>query len=171
MLHPARVQRDSVQREIKVVVTFGVSDRRDRGLLRSWLNCENWPTIHVCGLSWVYVTSVKSFRNDWATEISLHLLDFTFPLCTCSEPQNSYMIGKEIVIDFIKSVLGKHQIAGVSLTVPVCFVKACGARLLLVLLVQHLDSVWNMPLAKVAETSVSPESGFVVVVVVNIHNP
>lgn len=37
------------------------------------------------------------------------------------------------------------------------------------LLVQHLDSVWNMPLAKVAETSVSPESGLVVVVVCNIH--
>lgn len=40
-------------------------------------------------------------------QISLHLLDFTFPLCTCSEPQNSYMIEKEIVIDFIKSVLGE----------------------------------------------------------------
>lgn len=75
--------------------------------MRSWLNCENWLTVHLCGLSWVYVTSVKSFRNDWATEISLHLLDFIFPLCTCTEPRNSYMIKKEIVIDFIKSVLGE----------------------------------------------------------------
>lgn len=51
------------------------------------------------GFAWS-VTLVKSFKNDWATKISLHLLDFRFSLCTCSEPQNSYMIKDEIVIDF-----------------------------------------------------------------------
>lgn len=53
------------------------------------------------------LTSLKSFKNDQATKISLHLLDFRFSLCTCSEPQNSYVIKKEIVIDFIKSMLGE----------------------------------------------------------------
>lgn len=48
----------------------------------------------------VMLTSVKSFKNEWATEISLHLLDFRFSLCIGSEPQNSYMIKDEIVIDF-----------------------------------------------------------------------
>lgn len=42
----------------------------------------------------------KASENDWATKISLHLLDFRFSLCTCSELQNSYMIKDEIVIDF-----------------------------------------------------------------------
>ena len=49
---------------------------------------------HICGLCWVYVTSVKSFKNDSATKFHYTCLSSDYFLCIRSEPHNSYMIKK-----------------------------------------------------------------------------